>query len=313
VRLVSAGIPRVIAQRWLATAALALVACLIAAAPSFAADLVPGVPDPAAVAAPALPPAAAQPVQQAVDTVRPATQPVQHHVAAVQQRVQANGPPPAPARRAVEALAPQAAATAADPAGPARSAGPPAGEVTKRLPLQPPTVGDPGQPVDLDGVVRLLGDTLRALAPVDALVKPVGPLLAGLHALTAPLDGLHRGDQLAPRSAGGGGMLGATSPQLQAAPRQPAAPAALPSFQSASAQPPAAEAGGRPESPSPRKAPAPAAGGAATSAPAGVLFVPFLALLVLAALAAPMLMRRLDAAKALMRPTLFVCALERPG
>jgi hypothetical protein len=41
--------------------------------------------------------------------------------------------------------------------------------------------------------------------------------------------------------------------------------------------------------------------------------VPFLALLVLAALAAPKLLRRLDAAPAFLRPALFVCALERPG
>jgi hypothetical protein len=41
--------------------------------------------------------------------------------------------------------------------------------------------------------------------------------------------------------------------------------------------------------------------------------VPFLALLVLAALAAPKLLRRLDPAPALLRPALFACALERPG
>ena len=44
-----------------------------------------------------------------------------------------------------------------------------------------------------------------------------------------------------------------------------------------------------------------------------ILLRPFLALLVLAALAAPKLMRRFDAATAFLRPTPFVCALERPG
>jgi hypothetical protein len=41
--------------------------------------------------------------------------------------------------------------------------------------------------------------------------------------------------------------------------------------------------------------------------------VPFLALLVLAALAAPQLLRRFGAATAFLRPAPFVCALERPG
>jgi 3-oxoacyl-ACP reductase-like protein len=65
--------------------------------------------------------------------------------------------------------------------------------------------------------------------------------------------------------------------------------------------------------PSPRKAQVPAAGGAAAASSAGLTFVPFLALLVLAALVAPKLMRRLDAAPASLRPSLFACALERPG
>ena len=47
--------------------------------------------------------------------------------------------------------------------------------------------------------------------------------------------------------------------------------------------------------------------------PGGLSFVPFLGLLVLAALAAPMLLRRLGAAAASLRPAPFLCALERPG
>jgi hypothetical protein len=45
----------------------------------------------------------------------------------------------------------------------------------------------------------------------------------------------------------------------------------------------------------------------------GLLFSPFLALLVALALAAPRLLRRHRAVPAFLRPTPFVCALERPG
>jgi hypothetical protein len=54
------------------------------------------------------------------------------------------------------------------------------------------------------------------------------------------------------------------------------------------------------------------AGGAAPSSSGGI-FVPFLGLLVLAALAAPRLLRRLDELPAFVRPGPFLCALERPG
>jgi hypothetical protein len=84
-------------------------------------------------------------------------------------------------------------------------------------------------------------------------------------------------------------------------------------FQAASARPPAAEVGGRPVSPPPRTAPAPVAGGATALFSSGGFFVPFLGLLVLAALAAPRLMRRLDELPAFVRPAPFLCALERPG
>jgi hypothetical protein len=88
-------------------------------------------------------------------------------------------------------------------------------------------------------------------------------------------------------------------------------------FQATSARPPAAEVGGRPVSPPPRMAPAPVAGGATalpfSSSSAGGFFVPFLALLVLAALAMPRLLRRLDGPPAFVRPEPFLCALERPG
>jgi hypothetical protein len=55
------------------------------------------------------------------------------------------------------------------------------------------------------------------------------------------------------------------------------------------------------------------AGGATALFASGGIFVPFLGLLVLAALAAPRLMRRLDELPAFVRPAPFLCALERPG
>ena len=191
--------------------------------------------------------------------------------------------------------------------------------------LRGPTEALRGPVAALAGQLDALGDSLAALA------APAAPLLAGVGPL---LDSLR--PRLVPPTAGIGGLAPvATPPQLPAAlaladlagspPGQGGLLAAqrshggspggalLSSFQFASAQPPAAEAGGRPESPSPRKAPAPAAGGAAATAYGSSLFAPFLALLVLAALAAPRLLRRLEGVPAFMRPTLFACALERPG
>jgi hypothetical protein len=60
----------------------------------------------------------------------------------------------------------------------------------------------------------------------------------------------------------------------------------------------------------PPRAPAPEA---VASASANSLFTPFVALLVLLALAAPTSLRRLREAAAVRAPTPFVCALERPG
>jgi hypothetical protein len=196
-------------------------------------------------------------------------------------------------------------------ADPVRAVDTAAGELSRSV---PPPGALPAAP--LGDALRALGDTLRGLVPVDA----VAPLLGG-----AALGELARtaiGDLLAPDAPSalppgartptpaGGDLLGArvwghVAPVVQSG--------ALTSLQPSSAQPPAAEIGGRPGSPSPRKAPAPAAGGTAAPAPGGFFFAPFLALLVLAALVAPRLLRRLDAVPAFLRPALFVCALERPG
>jgi hypothetical protein len=169
-------------------------------------------------------------------------------------------------------------------------------------------------------------DTLRQIAPVDDLLAPVAPLLrdAGLIGPAGLLDELPglvavaspHGTTPAPPA---GGLLGKTAPSAvpPSVLAQSPAVTAPHSFQTASARPPAAEVGGRPVSLPPRTAPAPAAGGATalpfSSSSAGGFFVPFLALLVLAALAMPRLMRRLDGLPALVRPEPFLCALERPG
>jgi hypothetical protein len=118
-----------------------------------------------------------------------------------------------------------------------------------------------------------------------------------------------------------GGALGAVREHANRhhpAAHAPVAAEPVNDFQAASARPPAAEVGGRPVSLPPRTAPAPVAGGAtalpfSSSSSSGGFFVPFLALLVLAALAMPRLLRRLDGPPAFVRPEPFLCALERPG
>jgi hypothetical protein len=59
--------------------------------------------------------------------------------------------------------------------------------------------------------------------------------------------------------------------------------------------------------------PSPGSSGEAAPAPGGSSFVPLAALLALLALAAPAILRRLREVPDLPAPTLFVCALERPG
>jgi hypothetical protein len=164
--------------------------------------------------------------------------------------------------------------------------------------------------------VALLGNTLRSIAPrVGALLAPVEPLLGDLR-------GIGRFDfpaLVAVVSPGKAQTLRAGHGVLAAPPVRGVPPAALTASapaqtsQAPSAKPPAAEVGGRPVSSPPRTAPTPVAGGATALFASGGIFVPFLGLLVLAALAAPRLMRRLDELPAFVRPAPFLCALERPG
>jgi hypothetical protein len=193
------------------------------------------------------------------------------------------------------------------------------GDLSRGAPIAPPPTGDA-----LDAALRSLGDGLRSLLPADALA-PLAGLLAGAGLADLAPARLTLGRLLpgggpvalgdGPPVPGARDVLGAYAQPPALAPPPPAAGggSALTASQSASAQPPAAEAGGRPGSSSPPKAPAPATGGAAAAAPGGLSFAPFLGLLVLAALAAPMLLRRLRAPTAALRPAPFICALERPG
>jgi hypothetical protein len=344
-----AGFRLAIAQRVLLVGALALAAGLAAAGPSHA--LAPGdlagtpVPDAGAAVSGVLPAEIGQPVGQAVEAARPAAESL---------RRAAPAPPSVdrPARRAAEALAETVDGTVAGSGAGGPAVGAPAvgaaldgrGSGDRRSGVPAAVDGAPaagaldGAPgsAALGGALRLVGDTLPELGPVDTLVEPLAPLLGGLGLgeLAAPGTVIGRllpagglfaapptggplapaaGDRLAAPPAGTGDRLGARAGGPRRFDAHPARSGALTPFESVSAESPMAEAGGRPGSPSPRKAPAPAAGGAAAPAPAASLFVPFLALLVLAALAAPKLLRRLDAAAAFLRPAPFVCALERPG
>ena len=174
-------------------------------------------------------------------------------------------------------------------------------------------LGDLRELAPVGDVMSLLGSTLRGIAPVGGLLAPVAPLLGGPGVVNELPNGLpNLGASVAPVQAQppigvhlppAGGVLGAQGTPASASSQ---------TFQAASARPPAAEVGGRPVSPIPWTAPAPAAGGAAAVF-SGSVFVPFLGLLVLAALAAPRLMRRLDELPAFVRPGPFLCALERPG
>ena len=168
----------------------------------------------------------------------------------------------------------------------------------------------------VDEVLALLGNTLRSIAPrVGALLAPVEPLLGDLRGI-GRVDFPALVPVVSPGKAqtlrAGHGVL-AAPPMRGVPPAAPAASAPAQTSQAASAKPPAAEVGGRPVSPPPRTAPAPVAGGATALFASGGIFVPFLGLLVLAALAAPRLMRRLDELPAFVRPAPFLCALERPG
>lgn len=292
----------------------------------------------AAPAQAALPSAPALPGQQTVNSATTtaasavgAVQPrASNGVAAVQQAAPSVKPPAAkpptvrpptvkPPRVAVPHVAaprvtPPATPRVTVPAPPAPIDTAPVERVGQALPDAP-------RPTVVGDAVALVGKTLPQIAPTT------GPLLAPVQRLLGGLRSFGRFDfagLVAAVSPGRAQTLGAmrgapgapfAAPPSGPAPRAYPAAATLPTqtFQAASARPPAAEVGGRPVSPPPRTAPAPVAGGATALFSSGGIFVPFLGLLVLAALAAPRLMRRLDELPAFVRPAPFLCALERPG
>jgi hypothetical protein len=295
-----------------------------------------------AVAAPAqaaLPTAPTLPVQQTLDTASSTAasaagsvqQQATKGIAAAKQVAPRVPPPPAareithprivPPRPPATPPAPAPRATLPAPTLPASPAevvpteevGRATSEYRKKL-VQPPV--DVPRVGLVDDAVALLGNTLRKIAPVGTLLAPVKPLLGDL----GELNGLDLHALVAVVSPGKAQTLSVSAerrsfappPSGAAPPAASAARAPSQTFKAASARPPAAEVGGRPVSPPPRTAPAPVAGGAAALFSGGI-FVPFLALLVLAALAAPRLMRRLDELPAFVRPGPFLCALERPG
>jgi hypothetical protein len=302
----------------------------------------------AAPAQAALPAAPAQPVQQtlggatsaagaATSTAATAASAVQRQatkgIAAAKQAAPPVAAPPATRlprvtvphvavpRVTAPRVAPQAAPRVTLPAPPSpvdTSAVQRVGRETRayREKLVQPLADAPRRLAAVDEVVALLGNTLRSIAPrVGALLAPVEPLLGDLR-------GIGRFDfpaLVAVVSPGKAQTLRAGHGVLAAPPTRGVPPAALTASapaqtsQAPSAKPPAAEVGGRPVSSPPRTAPTPVAGGATALFASGGIFVPFLGLLVLAALAAPRLMRRLDELPAFVRPAPFLCALERPG
>jgi hypothetical protein len=297
----------------------------------------------AAPAQAALPAAPAPPVQQTLDsatstaasassTAATAASAVQQQatkgIAAAKQAAPPVAAPPAtrlPRVTVPHATAPRVAPPAAPrvtlPAPPSpvdTSAVQRVGRETRayREKLVQPLADAPRRLAAVDEVVALLGNTLRSIAPrVGALLAPVEPLLGDLrgigrfdfHALVAVVS-----PGKAQTLRAGHGVL-AAPPMRGVPPAALTATAPAQTSQAPSAKPPAAEVGGRPVSSPPRTAPTPVAGGATALFASGGIFVPFLGLLVLAALAAPRLMRRLDELPAFVRPAPFLCALERPG
>ena len=340
VRLVLAGIPRAIAQRLLLLIAASAIATLALTAPALASAPAPlgAVSTTAASATQTV----TQTVQgvggaatQAVPPVQPSTQAAADAVQPV-RRVADSAVETATRGHVGKAVGDAGSAVSksseALPADPRPAATEAVTQTTRTVAgasgsVKPPKVGDGRtEPLTVavggavDGALRSIGDTLRGVIPVDSLTAPVAALLtdAGLLDFADVAEPLRFGfDRPVVGSAPSAGVLGSTAaepPQLVAPTSLGAPPAGLRISQDASAQPPAAEAGGRPAGPpSPWKAPAPTAGGAAAASSGGLTFVPFLGLLVLAALVVPKLMRRLDAAPALLRPALFASALERPG
>jgi hypothetical protein len=299
---VLAGVAGPIVQRT-AVAATVIAAVLALAAPAAAVGELPAAAPAGAALEPALAVGAVAPAEPLEQVVTPVATETAETVKRTAQPVLSQKPAPGPP----QVDPPAAVHRVADVVGQAKDA---VGAV------ETPDLGPAAGPVEqvrrtVGGALGAVeGVTRSAAAPLDP-IESVGrpePVSADRTASLFDLDALG----LEPPLLGiERAVLGLSALHSSAGPL--AVTAALDrSFQSASAQPPAAEVGGRPETPSPRKVSAPAAGGAA-AASSSSLFVPLLALLVLAALAAPRLVRRFDGPPDFLRLPSFVCALERPG
>jgi hypothetical protein len=140
--------------------------------------------------------------------------------------------------------------------------------------------------------------------------EPTAPIGAPAHG--APLDPSGRSAPPAPRS----------TPRALTAPGLAGTPADLPEFMLAAssltarvAHPAASSSDAQRSSLGGNGPPSPSSpvAGAGASAASGLSTAPVLALLVLFVLAAPSLSRFLRTVPAFLRPTPFICALERPG
>jgi hypothetical protein len=189
------------------------------------------------------------------------------------------------------------------------------------------------------GIDRLARQVTPMVQQVSPLLQQVDPLVRGLTTLVpterilsglvrpAPVGGLveSRGVRLPrlgmakPPAANGDALPGTRhAPRVGTPPPHPAdGSGPLPGVGPRGDGPVSAPAGSTTLAPREalhpplsRSAPATAPGGAGS---AGFFFSPFLALLVLVALAAPTLLRRFEPPPAFLRPALLACALERPG
>jgi hypothetical protein len=285
---------------------------------------------PASTSAPALAKAA---TDAAVDTAA-AVPAAAHRVTAPPDR---GGPPSGLAAGAQRTMENVASGTG-DAASPVRNATSPVTDAAA------PTVDQAARHVGrvapaADRVVQGIDRLARQLTPllqrVTPLLQQVDPLVRGLTGLLPSTGRLLRGPAPGaalvesrlwrlpglgtadPPAANGEALSGTRDAPRVGAPPHPANGTGPPDLRPRGEAPSSAPAGSttlaprealRP--PLSRSAPAgaPAGGGSA-----GFFFSPFLALLVLVALAAPGLLRRFEPPPAFLRPALLACALERPG
>jgi hypothetical protein len=301
---------------------------------------------PAQAAAAVPPPAPPAPAASAARVAQAAA-------AAVQRAQPPSASPASPAeptRPAAEQVVTQAAepplGTAVKETGRRVAPGAPSGEGLPDRGASTRRVDEPAHgTLALASLGRILDGVVPLLAPVDPLVSQLQPVLAPVESLLGPAATLLRGAgafgaSVAHGTAAGGGaapsawqapatalLAPPTTAWPQPGVRAPGVKPAVPAPPAASgARAPAVPTVGlavdgraadpgaaRATQPPPPQPFGPMSGAATGAAAAASLFIPLVALLVLLALAAPKLLRRFDATPAILRPTPFACALDRPG